>query len=71
MYLIQLWQWYWVNQIEKMNGMVGTKNRLLMSWGNKYLGLVHHLQGKNSGNVLVALYWKSPMGRSDTSFGVK
>ena len=54
-----------------MNGMVGTKNRLLMSWGNKYLRLVNHLQGKNSGNVLVALYWKSPMGRSDTSFGVK
>ena len=31
MYLIHLWQWYWVNQIEKMNEAVGKNNCIIMS----------------------------------------
>ena len=39
-HLIQLWLGYWVNHTEKMNEVVGMKNFLLISGGNKQLRLV-------------------------------
>ena len=68
-HLIQLWPSDWVNQMAKMNEIVGMKNRLMMSGGKKRL--VVRLEGKSYGNVLVAFYQQLPMGRKVTIFGVK
>ena len=43
-HIIQLWKGDWVNQMAKLNEMVGMKNRFLMSGGNKRLRLVSHFK---------------------------
>ena len=52
-----------------MNESVGMKNFLrLMGERSGWLVLA---EGKSSGNLFVVFYRQLPMGRKDTSFGVK
>ena len=55
--------------MEKWNEAVCMKNRFASNGGGKRL--VRLSKGKSSGNVLVVFYQQLPMGRKDTSFGVK
>ena len=68
-HIIQLWKCDWVKQIEKINEAVGMKNNITIVEGGKRL--VRPFKGNISGNILVAFYQQLPMGRKDTSFGVR